>query len=116
MIWGVFWWPGVPEHLQGLLLGDRGRFLMILGGFWESFWKQFWSLGTTLEPPGAQNVAKRAPFVQDCFRITFLGDFRPDSGRLGTAKTGVSRWRGCKNQVFMDVGFLKVWGSVWETF
>ena len=108
MIWGVFWWPGVPEHLQGLLLGDRGRFLTILGGFWDPFWKQFWSLGTTLEPPGAQNVAKLMPFVQDCFRITFLGDFRPDSGRLGTAKTGVSRWRGCKNQVFMEVGFGRV--------
>ena len=94
MIWGVFWWPGVPEHLQGLMLGARGRFLTILGGVWDLFWKQFWNLGTTLEPPGAQNVAKRVPFVQYCFLITFLDDFGSDSGRLGMAKTCVSRLMG----------------------
>ena len=53
-------------------------------------------------------------FSDVCFKVTFLDDFRSDSGVPGTLKTSIWRERGCKNQFFTEIGILMILGSVLE--
>jgi hypothetical protein len=48
------------------------------------------------------------------FKVTFLDDFRSDSGVLGTLKTSIWRERGCKNKYFTEVGIMMILGSILE--
>jgi hypothetical protein len=54
-------------------------------------------------------------FRASWFEVQIWVDFGSDSGVSGTAKTRVSRERGCKNHSFTDPGMWSLLGSILET-
>ena len=84
-------------------MGTRVDFGSVLRVFGVPLWGHFCSIGVMIFVIRWFGTPKYKYFWDFCFKVTFLDDFRSDSGVSGTGKTSVSLERGCKNKVFTEV-------------
>ena len=102
MILGRSWRLGLPEHAQGLLLGDICGFLVILGGLGIPVGSSFGGLG----PPQShtRSQGQLTPFLQH-----YLSRFWVRFWNAWDNKKNVSRIRGRTPQFLVKSWICEVW-------